>query len=115
MLQLTAQHRLLIAVNFIDFRCGIDRLVSLCRLQLSDDPFSGAFFVFRNRAKTSIKILVFDGNGFWLCQKRFSEGKLKWWPKSESESVNLKAAELQVLLAQGIPEKASIPEDWKKL
>jgi transposase len=43
-------------------------------------PFSGALFVFRNRSHTAIKILAYDGNGFWLRLRRLSQGKLPWWP-----------------------------------
>ena len=58
--------------------------------------------VFRKRATS----------GFWLCQKRFSRGKLAWWPTGNSTSVRLRASELLILLAQGHPIKAGLPEDW---
>lgn len=49
MLQITPHHRLLLAVGFVDFRRGIDGLVSTCRQVLEEDPFSGTVFVFTNR------------------------------------------------------------------
>jgi|SRR5579872_2148375 len=52
-------------------------------------------------------------NGFWLCQKRFSQGKLAWWPTSKLCTVTLRASELHILLAQGDPMKAAIPKDWR--
>jgi hypothetical protein len=52
MIQLTAQMRILVAVEPVDFRRGIDGLCRLCRQSLSQDPFSGAVFVFRNRRGT---------------------------------------------------------------
>ncbi|MCX7338050.1 MAG: IS66 family insertion sequence element accessory protein TnpB [Alphaproteobacteria bacterium] len=85
MLQITPQHRLKLAIVPVDFRKGIDGLVALCKRALEDDPFSGTIFAFRNRSGTSIKLLVYDGSGFWLCQKRFSKGKLAWWPASCKE------------------------------
>ncbi len=115
MLQLTPQHWILLAVAPIDFRKGIESIKALCQQQLAQNPFSGAFFVFINRSRTSIKILVYDGNGFWLCQKRFSSGKLKWWPTSVESIASLRASELQIILSQGIPEKAGIPNEWRKL
>lgn len=113
MLQITPQHRLLLAIESVDFRKGIDGLKALCQQKLLCDPFSGTIFAFTNRARTSVKLLVFDASGFWLCQKRFSQGKLAWWPNDNSPTVSLRASELQVLLAQGNPTKAGIPADWR--
>ena len=69
MIQITPQMRILLAVAPADFRKGIDGLAGVCRRVLGSDPFSGYVFVFRNRRATAIKILVYDGQGFWLCQK----------------------------------------------
>lgn len=76
MLQVTPHHRLMLAVNPADFRRGIDGLAALCRQSLGEDPFSGAVFIFTNRSRKAVRILVFDGNGFWLVAKRFSKGRL---------------------------------------
>lgn len=83
MIQVTPQMRILLCLEPADFRRGIDGLAQLCREALSADPFSGTAFVFRNRRRTSLKILVYDGQGYWLCQKRLSEGRFRWWPESE--------------------------------
>lgn len=115
MLQITPQHRLLLATVPIDFRRGLDGLAASCRLTLKIDPFSGTIFAFRNRAGTSIKLLVYDGTGFWLCQKRFSKGRLAFWPTSKEEAVEVRAAELQLILAQANPMQVTIPEDWRRL
>lgn len=61
MIQVTAQTRVLVMVESIDFRAGIDRLCRICQAQLMCDPFSGTLFVFRNRQATAIKILAYDG------------------------------------------------------
>ena len=68
MIQLTPQMRILLAVEPADFRKGIDGLAQLCRQRLQDDPLSGALFVFANRRRKALKLLVYDGQGFWLCQ-----------------------------------------------
>lgn len=115
MLQITPQHRLLLATAPVDFRRGLDGLAAICRLTLQNDPFSGAIFAFRNRTGTSIKFLVYDGTGFWLCQKRFSKGRLAWWPSSRDTAVEVRATELLLILAQANPMVASIPEDWRRL
>jgi transposase len=64
MLQITPQHRLLLAVEPIDFRKGICGLKGLCQQKLSYDPFSGTIFAFTNRSCISVKLLVLDASGF---------------------------------------------------
>jgi len=70
MIQITPQMRVVVAVEPADFRKGIDGLARLCQEALSHDPFTGWVFVFRNRRATAVKVLVYDGQGFWLCHKR---------------------------------------------
>jgi len=72
MIQIAPQMRILMAVEAVDFRNGIDGLVRVCKQTLQADAFSGCLFVFCNRRKTAIKILAYDGNGFWLCQNQQS-------------------------------------------
>jgi transposase len=67
MLQLTPQSRIFLAVEPIDFRAGIDRLAAFCRERLAQNPLEGAVYVFRNRRSTALKVLFYDGQGFWLC------------------------------------------------
>src|SRR5260370_8405510 len=83
MIQITPQMRVLVAVEAVDFRKGIDSLAQLCREKLAADPFSGCLFVFRSRRAASIKILVYDGQGFWLATKRLSKGRFPWWPQGQ--------------------------------
>ena len=64
MIQITPQMRILVATAAVDFRKGIDGLARLCRQELQADPFSGWMFVFRNRRATTLKVLVYDGQGF---------------------------------------------------
>jgi len=66
-IQITPQMRIVVAVDAVDFRRGIDGLARLCREVLDSDPFSGWLFVFRNRRATAIKILTYDSQGFWLA------------------------------------------------
>jgi transposase len=115
MLQLTPQSRVFLACEPVDFRKGIDGLAALCRQQLGEDPFAGAIFVFRNRRATSVKLLCYDGQGFWLCQKRLSEGRLTWWPTTQQPSRTLSSRELQILLWNGNPDLAGMAEDWRRV
>jgi transposase len=86
MLQLTPQSRVFLACEPADFRRG-----------------------------TSLKLLCYDGQGFWLCQKRLSQGRLTWWPSTAQVSHRLSARELQILLWNGNPEEAGMAEDWRRV
>lgn len=115
MLNLTAQHRILLAIEPCDFRKGIDSLAALCKSSLDEDPFTGTVFAFTNKKRTAVKILVFDSNGFWLMMKRFSQGKLSWWPKDNGCSLEVRAEALNILLSQGDPRFMFTPTPWRKL
>jgi transposase len=116
MIQITPQMRILLAIEPTDFRRGIDGLCRVCRDQLKSDPFLGTVFVFRNRSGTSLKCLVYDGQGFWLCQKRLSVGKFAWWPKDEQVgALKMAAHELQLLLWNGSPSLAQAAPQWRPL
>jgi transposase len=116
MLQITPQMKIFVAVEPADFRKGIDGLAQLCKQVLEQDPFSGAIFVFRNRRATAVKVLVYDGQGFWLCHKRLSESKFRWWPRAGKDQIAaapLAAHQLQVLLSAGNPQATSAAPDWR--
>jgi transposase len=108
--------RILLAVEPVDFRKGIDGLARLCREALASDPFCGALFVFRSRRGHALKVLVYDGQGFWLCQKRLSTGRFRWWPLGGRERVcRLEVHELQLLLWNGDPARSSAAPAWRPL
>jgi len=115
MIQVTPQMRILLAVAPADFRRGMDGLARLCREVLQADPFSGAAFVFRNRRATAIKILVYDGQGFWLMHKRLSKGKFRWWPEDDGEAKRLEVPQLQLLLWNGNPDHAQTAPAWRRV
>ncbi len=113
MLQLTPQSRIFLAVQPVDFRKGIDGLAALCRQALGENPLGGAVYVFRNRTGTTLKLLVYDGQGFWLCTKRLSQGRFHWWPTATTPRVTLSAWELHILLANGHPDRAQLAPVWR--
>ena len=84
-------------------------MARVCKEALYADPFSGCVFVFRNRSSTAIKLIVYDGQGFWLAHKRLSAGHFRWWPRSGTEPARaLEAHELQLLLVAGNPAAAEV-------
>ena len=116
MIQVTPQMRVVVAIEPADFRKGIDGLARVCREALKQDPFCGWVFVFRNRRATALKALIYDGQGFWLCHKRLSSGRFRWWPtrtKGTEVARTLAAHQLQVLFSAGDPTRAQGAPAWR--
>jgi hypothetical protein len=83
---------------------------------LGADLFSGAVFVFRSKRGTAIKLLVCDGQGFWLCHKRLSEGRFRWWPsRSDGAAAPQRTHELAVLLSAGDPSWTQAAPEWRRV
>ena len=114
LIQITPQLRILVAIEAIDGRKGIDSLAQLCRDQLDADPFSGCLFIFHSRSAKSIRILAYDGQGFWLAVKRLSKGRFRWWPTGREAAKTLRAHQAQLLLAAGNPEAEAAPV-WRRV
>ena len=116
MIQLVPHLKIMVACEPVDFRKGIDSLAALCRQHLDKDPLSGVLFLFRNRSGTALKLLVYDGQGYWLCLKRFSQGHISWWPNFTDQKLHqLAAQQLSVLLYNGDPTSAHFAESWHEL
>lgn len=114
-IQITPQMSILVAVEPADFRKGIDGLARLARLALAADPFSGGVFVFRNRRATALKLLFYDGQGFWLCHKRLSKGRFRFWPRGRGPGEGLEPHQLHVLCWAGDYRAAQAPPPWRRV
>lgn len=118
MLALTPHMKIYVALDPIDFRCGMNRLAQMAKELFAEDPKSGVLFVFRNRRQSDAKLLVYDGAGFYLIHRRLSCGKFSFWPKTLREQkepgVMVEPSELAVLLRGGDP-RGSIPDSWKRI
>lgn len=106
--------RIVVAVEPVDLRKGIDGLAALCRERLQADPFPGWLFLFRSRRATAIRVLVYDGQGFWMAHKRLSKGRFPWWPSGDTAVRTIEAHQAQLLLAAGNPETQAAPV-WRKV
>jgi hypothetical protein len=64
-----------------------------------------------------LRATLYDGVGWWLVIRRFSQGRLQWWPKAQADTLThpLEAQQLQVLLYNGLPEQASFVSPWRAL
>ena len=116
MIQITPQMRIMVAVERVDFRKGIDGLAALCRQALASDPLSGTLFVFCSRRRHAIKCLTYDGQGFWICQKRLSQGRFTGWPQPGSgTSLRLDPHQLHLLLWNGDPSRVQAAPLWRRV
>src|SRR2546430_17152668 len=114
MIQVAPQIRILVAVEAIDGRKGIDAIAQLCREKLNADLFCGYLFIFRSRSGTAIRILQYDGQGFWLATKRLAKGRFNWLPTGTDPARTLRAHQAQLLLAAGNPDTEAAPV-WRKV
>lgn len=74
MLNLPISVRVFVARDAVDLRKAFDGLCALARDAMRLDPFSGHVFVFFNRRRDRIKLLLWERNGFWLLYKRLERG-----------------------------------------
>lgn len=102
-----------LATEPIHFSKGIDGVVGVCRNILEKEPMEEGSFVFHNRARTQFMILFYDGDGFWLCKKRFSKGKLPKPNESEAPFREVDLRELFIFLWRG-KGQVQFPEWWNK-
>ncbi len=116
MIQISPQTKILLYIKAVDFRKGIDGLCAICRDEMKHNTFAGTMFVFKNRKGSAIKILVYDGQGFWLCQKRLSKGFFTHWPKANQFNLEiLESHQLQILLWNGDYNSTGCAPMWKRL
>lgn len=117
MIQVPAQASVFVMHEAVNFRKGIDGMAAIARVVLGHQPMSGALFVFRNRGGHMLRVLYYDGGGFWLCTRRLSKGRFANWPQGDgaAQCSELLARELQVLIWGGDPSRCEFPELWRKV
>jgi len=81
----------------VDFRMGINSLSIVVEQAMRLNPMDSALYVFGNRRRDRIKILVWGGNGFWLLLKRL-EGDHFIWPDGDTRIITLTIEQLQWLI-----------------
>ena len=98
MIRLTQESRIYLAVQPVDFRRQLDGLLAMCENQFKQSTRTGIWFVFINRARTMIRTLVYDHNGYWLATKRLSRERYRYWPKLAEPLAPCLSAELMRVL-----------------
>jgi len=100
-LTLSPRTRVFLASGATDMRKSFDTLTALVSSTLEQDPLSGHLFVFANRQRTRLKILLYDGSGLWVMAKRLDEGTFRWPKPSDdaAKAVTMSSTELSLLLS----------------
>ncbi|MGD0960217.1 MAG: IS66 family insertion sequence element accessory protein TnpB [Methylomonas sp.] len=102
---ISAPEQIWLAISPVDMRRGMDGLSFIVQQALGHAPCAGSAFVFRNRAGNRLKLLLWDGNGVWLCQRRLHQGGFVW-PKVGDSSFAISQTQWQWLIS-GV--------DWRRL
>jgi len=90
--------RVYLACGATDLRKSIDALSSLVQDSFKLDPYSDTMFVFCNRSRDIIKILEWDGDGFWLHMKKIEQGRFNWPGLSEDDIMDITHKDLEILI-----------------
>lgn len=111
MIALTAATRVFVALEPVDLRKSFSGLQGCVEQHLRQDPLSGHVFIFTNRARSRVKLLLWDGSGLWIATKRLERGKYHW-PQGEGVCGQLRPEEFQALI-NGLEVVAR--SDWYRL
>lgn len=98
--------RIWLAFEPVDMRLSFDGLAGKVAHTLGRDPYSGECFVFRSKSGSRLKMLVWDGLGFWLHYRRLEKATFVWPQVNERGVIELSHAQFGVL-TQGL--------DWRRV
>ena len=94
----TGSKKVYLACGPTDMRKSINGLAAIVTGSFQLDPFEAALFAFCNRNRDRVKILEWDGDGFWLYFKRLEKGRFRWPALGEAATMTLTGEELSILL-----------------
>ena len=113
MLSFTGGLKVFVALQPCDLRKSFHGLHGLVTERLGEDPRTGALFVFTNRRHTRLKILYWDGTGFWVLTKRLEQGTFSWPKEVAAGRVKLSLTpEALALLTDGIDLRGAQMRPW---
>lgn len=113
MLTFNGNLKVYVALVPTDMRKSFNGLSEIARNTIKIDPASGAAFLFTNKRRNLIKILYFDGTGYWCVAKRLERGTFSW-PQDIGEGrqkLILKPTAL-AMLTDGIDLKDGLQRPW---
>ena len=117
MLTLPSSVRIFVAAEPVDLRRGFDGLAAATRSLIREEPLSGHLFVFLNRRRNRIKLLVWDRTGYLIVYKRLERGtfSLATAPALGDRHVEMDAGELALML-EGVDLRGAVRrERWHRL
>lgn len=100
MLSFTSGMKIFVYTQAADMRKGFNGLSGIVRSEFQADPADGSLFIFINRRRDRMKLLHFDGGGYWLYYRLLEAGtfeELK--PQDDSCRLQIDATQLSMLLA----------------
>jgi transposase len=98
--------RIWLAFEPVDMRLSFDGLAGRVQHALGRDPYSGECFVFRGKSAGKLKMLLWDGLGFWIHYRRLEKAGFVWPAVNERGVIELSHAQFAVL-TQGL--------DWRRV
>lgn len=111
MIQIDRTSQILFSAAHVDFRKSFDGLCGVIRNYLGADPLDGTLFVFYNRRRDRVKILVWDSDGFWLHYKRLEKGTFEMPQITYGQDhITMNKVELELLLSGVILKSVQ----WRK-
>ena len=100
MLNLTGNLKIFVHTSATDMRRGINGLSGLVRSEFHSDPSDGSLFVFINRRRDRMKILHFDGGGYWLYYRLLEAGTFEELKTQDNTCrLQIDATQLSMLLS----------------
>lgn len=101
MLTLLPTVRVFLAAGATDLRKSFDTLAEVATRIVGQDPLSGHLFVFCNKGRNRLKVLWWDGSGYWLLHRRLERGTFAWPRPVEQgqRSIEMTTRDLSLLVA----------------
>lgn len=98
MLSFLDETRVFVVAGVTDMRLSFNGLSAIVENVLEKDPLCGHVFAFCNRRRNRIKLLYWDGSGYWVSAKRLERGTFAW-PSSSAKAVSMSREELAFLVS----------------
>jgi transposase len=115
MLLLPRSVRVYVATYPVSLRKSFDGLSNEVAFALERDPLSGHVFVFINRRKTQVKLLLWTRGGYTIVHKRLEKGRFSFVKQVEpgAKSVQIDVHELSMLLEGLQPQSSRAAQRWE--
>ena len=103
MISLSSATRIFVVSGYTDMRKSFNGLHGIVAHQLEQDPTSGHVFVFCNRSRNRIKMLLWDGSGLWVCAKRLEQGRFHWpWISTQAGETENRGTDAYILTHESL-------------